>query len=248
MAPIPHCSNIRNVAFIMGNEAPSRSIRAAVKICQQCPLLKRCALEALEAGNTLDGSVKAPASGVIVAGVVATGDRRTAAELSRVAGVKVPEVRAQTPRATPPKECRACQTPMHPWTRTPEVIPTGHVMHRGRGICVHCRTAYNADLKAHGHRKPPSLKQADRVRTHSTTRRAREAREALQDAERNGYDLTVQEAAAFAGVDPETIRKRVKDGRLAGWTHARVQGYRVRSTDVAELYGMHVPTSAWKPR
>ena len=158
------CHRSLNKAFITGEDAPGHSIRAAIAMCEQCPMRRGCARDGLTAGSSLDGSVIAPARGVIQAGVVCRGDDATARALAAIAGVRPPALREKKRRNMAPEECRHCGHPMVSWTRGE--VPAGKVMHRGRGYCVGCRAAYAADLKARGRLREGLHKPIDRKRHH----------------------------------------------------------------------------------
>lgn len=166
VTPLPPCHRTPNPHFI--KPIPGRpGFQDALDLCHACPLIVSCAANALTAGNTTDGCVTAPASDVIQAGVHCTGDHMTAWRLSRIAGVPMPELRDTSTRNTPAPFCRACKRVMVSWTRTPEDMPEGAVMHHGRGYCTECRTHYRASLKADEGRKnsSSSLYDAGRVRS-----------------------------------------------------------------------------------
>ena len=107
---------------------------------------KECARVALEAGSMLTGE-KLPADGVIMAGVVTHG-KSTVHELEMIAGIAAPvyEGRARKQGNVIGKPCLNCGRTLHGWTRTPEDIPPGMVMHYSRQFCVDCRTALQAYL------------------------------------------------------------------------------------------------------
>ena len=107
---------------------------------------KECARVALEAGSMLTGE-KLPADGVIMAGVVARGES-TVRQLEMIAGIAAPVYtgRAQRRGNVTGKPCLNCGRTLHSWTRTPEDIPHGMVMHYSRQFCVDCRTALQAYL------------------------------------------------------------------------------------------------------
>lgn len=132
--------------FINPSNAADYSIRAAIRICEACPIRRRCALDALHAGDSLDGQATSPARAVIAAGVVCKGDKATGAALAGIAGVPPPVYRVVTKRSRAPERCKHCHRLMVSWTRG--AVPEGHVMHRGRGYCTNCRTAYSAALQA----------------------------------------------------------------------------------------------------
>lgn len=99
----------------------------------------------MHAGDTIDGCVTRPASMVIQAGILCLGDQKTANRLARICGKPAPIVSDTTPRNVPPLYCRGCGQPMVSWTRGE--LPTGRVMHYGRGYCTGCRALYRAELK-----------------------------------------------------------------------------------------------------
>lgn len=207
--------------------------RAAVKICQQCPRQQRCALDALEAGSTLDGGKLSPAAGVIMAGVVCRG-YESAGELAAIAGVEVPEEyrdgRAgarERNSVTTGQPCRNCQRPLYRWTRHKEDVPPGHVMAYARGFCTGCRSAYNAYLK----RLPDSQrryrgmkKEINRRHTvieteQSIRRREYRERHIAAFAKEQGVPvasvLSVVEVAELVGAGSETVQRHaVKRGCL----------------------------------
>lgn len=138
------CHKTKNRAFITPTAHDSPANRAAIKICQQCPIRRECAEQALTSGDTLQSGYSAPAVGVIQAGVLCRGDITTALELALIAGVAVPDY-SERGRARAAEYCRHCEQPMVPWTR--DSVPDGYVMHRGRNFCTNCRKAYAAELK-----------------------------------------------------------------------------------------------------
>lgn len=146
----PPCHKTRNRAFTDPDHAPARSRRAAITICEHCPIRAQCAQEALTAGDSpIDGHT-APAHDVIQAGVHCKGDLDTAWQLAQVAGVEMPAYWDLQPRRNQaPDHCVNCAEPMVRWTR--EAVPEGYRMHFARGYCTKCRTAYR---KAH----PPTPK------------------------------------------------------------------------------------------
>lgn len=145
------CSNSRNRAFIDPDGARAFSVRAALKMCEACPIRKECAEAGLTAGTSLGEDNRAPASGVIQAGVVCRGDHDTAVKLAEIADSGIPRFLFETrPRNHPGDTCLSCGEPMVRWHRG--VTPEGFVMHHGRGFCTNCRGAYREDLR----RNPPS--------------------------------------------------------------------------------------------
>lgn len=152
----------------------------AFQICEACPIIKQCAVNALTAGSTTDGCVQRPASGVIQAGVLCNGDHLTAYRLARIAGVDMPEIRDTSSKNTPAPYCRACKEPMVSWTR--DETPPGYVMHYAQGFCTNCRAAYR-EHKAETEAKP-SIYGAGRARNRfdkpiTRTHRRRETQLAL---------------------------------------------------------------------
>ena len=115
-------------------------------MCEECPIRRACAERALTSGTSMDGGYKAPAVGVIQAGVYCDGSERATLELAAVAGVPAPTYRDTSRRTQTSDHCKACGRPMVRWHRG--VTPEGYVMHRGRNFCTNCRAAYNAELKA----------------------------------------------------------------------------------------------------
>lgn len=157
------CKLSKNIAFIDPGKAKRWSLNAAVKTCEQCPVLQQCALNALHAGGSVDGSMTRPATDVLQAGVICRGDARTARALAKIAGVDTPpKYRNEKRRNFAPDHCVNCRTPMVGWTRHPEEIPKGHVMAYARGHCVNCRTAYKKLLDAE--RGAPKLRKPARRR------------------------------------------------------------------------------------
>lgn len=166
------CYKTKNRAFIAADHVPERSRRAAVKMCQHCPIRRQCARDALTGGTSLDGNMVAPATGVISAGIHCRGDDATAQALADIAEVAVPPYRQQRKRPRAPKQCVSCGAGMVPWTRYE--VPEGKVMAHARGHCVNCRSAYRATLDAEreasgktaGLRKPAPMRRLSRVPDH----------------------------------------------------------------------------------
>ena len=238
-----HRSRIR--AFT-DTTAPAHSLRAAIAVCEACPIRRECALDALTSGTSLDGEYTRPAGAVIQAGIVCHGDQATARALAAIAGVRPPRYRSKGTRPRPAKNCVNCRRPMVPWTRNE--VPAGHVMHYARSYCTNCRGAYAQASSATVTEQRPALrKHVDRKRHHPETAvaRARTAHqrgqitaEELQRIEAQapltrqraqrlataaGFELTPQEAADLAGVGVRMIARRAQDGRL---TRYRPQGWR----------------------
>ncbi|MGP5496829.1 WhiB family transcriptional regulator [Corynebacterium flavescens] len=226
------CNNIDNPtvyrAFINPTKATPHAVEEAIKLCHQCPLRKACADLALTSGARLVEDSK-PAVGVIMAGVVCKGES-TAGELARIAGRAKPA----TPRRRRPQvtgtPCKSCGKTLYKWTRTPEDIPKGHVMHHGRGFCIHCRkelAEYLASLPESERRKQRGLrKPIDRKRHHylEEKRRARlvyieQRRREIAAANDAPVELIVSldEAAKHMGCTWDTARSRA---RRAGAFHA----------------------------
>lgn len=174
----PPCINTHNRAFTAPEHASAQAIAAAIKICGWCPIRLECAKEALTSGTELLGRER-PASGVIVAGIVAKGNEETARQLADIAGVEYVELKkfAFHRRKAHGEECLGCGATLHKWTREPESIPPGWKMHHGRGYCVECRTAYSREQERAQKREQDSLyrwlKPIDRKRHHSVTAEAR---------------------------------------------------------------------------
>lgn len=140
----PACLKTTNRAFDNPTTSPGFSIRAAVKLCQCCPIIRECATRALTAGTSLSEDFRAPANDVIQAGIICRGDQDTAFRLAAVAGVPVPSfLIEERRRARPGDRCRSCGEPMVKWNRN-EQQPEGYVKHHARGFCTNCRKAYKA--------------------------------------------------------------------------------------------------------
>lgn len=161
--PTPPCHRSKNRSFTHPTAKDSAANRAAIKICEHCPIRKQCAADALTAGDTLDSGYSAPAQGVIQAGVVCRGDITTAIELSLIAEIAMPDYNERA-RIKASAQCKHCERPMVPWTRGE--VPEGYVMHRGRNYCTDCRAAYSAELAAEK-RRPTLSKDIDRRNHHS---------------------------------------------------------------------------------
>ncbi|CAB0634971.1 hypothetical protein CIP107566_00515 [Corynebacterium diphtheriae] len=123
----------------------SPQAEAAKRACRACPILTKCAKDALHAGDSLDRNFTRPATGVIQAGVLCTGDVWTAQQLAEIAGVPVPTYHDHIERPKIGDQCKSCGKPMGAWTRNPaESLPEGWVMHYARGYCTNCRGDYQA--------------------------------------------------------------------------------------------------------
>ena len=264
MAPC-HRSRIRG--FIDPN-APEHSLRAAIRVCEACPIRRACARDALTAGNSLDGDYTRPANEVIQAGIVCHGDQATARALAAIAGVRPPRYRSKGTRPRPASSCINCHTPMVPWTR--EEVPAGHVMHYARSYCTGCRGAYEqARTVTVTQERPVMRKHVDRKRHHPETATARarsahqrgkitteelhrieeEAPMTRQRAQRlataAGYGLSSQEAADLAGVSTVAIAYRARAGRLTRYRPEGWKGHYFYSrAEVAALF----PTDRRPPR
>ncbi|NLT57179.1 MAG: hypothetical protein GXX79_21980, partial [Actinomycetales bacterium] len=231
MTPTALCHRNPNRAFSDPDNAPDFSIRAALKLCAACPVRTQCARDALHAGDSLDGHTTAPATGVIAAGIICRGDADTAHALARAAGVPTPpHYREKAPRPQLPDGCNHCGRPLHKWTRNPEEIPEGHVMHYAKGWCVKCRGAYKQARNATVTKETPSglRKQIDRKRHHPETAAARARTLARGEAARaaaaeQGYDLNTREAQALLGRDPRSLTALAQAGHL---TRVKVPGQR----------------------
>lgn len=138
--PAP-CHKTKNQAFTDPSNAPERSRRAAIKMCEACPLRQQCAQDALTAGDSPVDGYTLPAADVIQAGVHCRGDLDTAWQLASIAGVPMPAYWDLQPRRHyAPDRCVECARPMTRWTR--DKVPEGYVMMHARGFCTNCRTAY----------------------------------------------------------------------------------------------------------
>lgn len=166
----PPCHRSKNTAFHNPASAQPRSVRAAVVICEACPIRRECARDALTSGTSLDGSYTRPANDVIQAGVICRGDQGTAIRLAAIAGVtELPEYVEQEARAVAPDECRHCHRPMVKWTR--DRVPEGYVAHHARGFCQGCRKAYSEFMRSQPKRQRGLRKPVDRKRHHAVSAR-----------------------------------------------------------------------------
>lgn len=230
------CHKTKNRAFIDPHGATVQARRAAVQVCQQCPIRQRCALDALESGSTLDGGKLSPAAGVIMAGVICRG-HESAGELAAVAGVEVPEEyrdgRAGARKrnsVTTGQPCRNCQRPLYRWTRHSEDVPPGHVMAYARGFCTGCRSAYNAYLK----RLPDSQRRYRGMKKEINRRHT--VIETEQSIRRREY--REQHIAAFAeeqGVPVTSVLSAVEAAELVGVCSETVQRYAVKRGCLLEI-------------
>lgn len=115
-----------------------RDAHQAIAACHHCPLIRQCAADALRAGDSLDGSLRAPATGVIAAGVICTGDPHTAQQLAAIAHVDPPKPRARRPRMRRPDNCLGCGRHM-------TVRQYGADVHLTPDIVTHCAHGYCRD-------------------------------------------------------------------------------------------------------
>lgn len=136
------CHKTKNTAFINPNAANPAAVRAAITMCEQCPIRRECAQNALTSGSGLNDSGTAPASDVIQAGVVCYGDFETMMRLSQIAEREEVPTAVREHRAQAPDRCRNCHQPMVKWHRA--ITPEGYVKHYARGFCTECRSAYTA--------------------------------------------------------------------------------------------------------
>ena len=108
----------------------------AMDMCELCPMRRKCALDALTAGDSLDKAHKRPAMDVIQAGVMCDGDQRTADELAAIAGVPAPVVDTEE-RFIPPSHCLGCKKPMI--ARIKGIpLDVGTLTHAAHGYCRIC--------------------------------------------------------------------------------------------------------------
>lgn len=149
MEPRRLCHRTRNRAFTDPEGSTDLAIRAALRMCEACPALRECAVEALAAGSIPEENVVAPAASVIQAGVWCDGGSDVPTQLAAVAGVEPPTYgRKVRRRKWAGEACRACGRRMSRWSRGGPA--EGTVMHRGRGICTECRRFYTEELEATG--------------------------------------------------------------------------------------------------
>ena len=204
-------------AFLFPEEAAEGNIRRAKKVCESCPMLKRCARDALYSGSDLRREALAPANGVIMAGVLCDGSTGALDALEAVAGIegiypgrKRPYIEFGTP-------CRNCGTPMVRWSRFQPPIPEGFAMHRGRGLCANCRGAYAEELAALRAASPEqsartdySGKVADRKRTSVSALAGK-----IETAVKHGDEELADELRYRWSVerDREEVRKAVAKGK-----------------------------------
>ncbi len=132
----PPCQDLPG--FLQEGEDPhwgqTPEAQAAQAVCRNyCPIRTRlaCAKAAQEAGTPVtDDSRTYPASGVVMAGVICTGDTRTARALRQVIESIAPE-----------RRCIRCHQPM--FTKPPTYLDRADinpklVIHGGQGACRTC--------------------------------------------------------------------------------------------------------------
>lgn len=141
----PKCMGSDNPAFIDLDSATASEINRARSLCASCPIRIPCALYALTSGTTPDGYAS-PAVDVMMGGVACTGSYQSRTSLYRVIGAKEPKPKPKRRTIQLGTPCASCGRPLHRWTRTPEEIPAGHVMHYSRGYCTHCRPALKREV------------------------------------------------------------------------------------------------------
>lgn len=185
---------------------------------------QECARVALQAGSMLTGE-KLPADGVIMAGVVTRG-KSTVHELELIAGIAAPvyEGRARKQSNVIGKPCLNCGRTLHGWTRTPEDIPPGMVMHYSRQFCVDCRTALKAYLDSLPEEerrvRRGLMKEIDRKRHHH----GREAR-----LKRHHYiNRKRKEIAVELGVPVDYIVPLKDAAKWLGFTQDKTRGRATR--------------------
>lgn len=120
--------------------ADNPETRAAITICNTCPLQLPCLMHALSAGDLdpipgdCDAHRQAPA-GAVYGGVVCDGTPGSArALLDRITALSPTPIskRVREPR---PSHCKDCGDPMVGNTETPAA---GQVRHEARGLCINC--------------------------------------------------------------------------------------------------------------
>lgn len=103
-------------------------------MCHHCPLRPQCAKDALTAGTTLDGEYRSPAVGVIQAGVLLMGDKRSRDVLHSI--TSLPPARPRTRKPTP-RVCLACGREMVPRDKKIR-LDASIITHAARGYCRVC--------------------------------------------------------------------------------------------------------------
>lgn len=219
------CGRTRNRAFIDPDNVPRRSIAAAIRMCEQCPMRKECARLALQAGSMLTEE-KLPADGVIMAGVVTRGEI-TVRQLEMIAGIAAPvyEGRAQKRGNVTGKPCLNCGRTLHSWTRVPEDMPPGMVMHYSRQFCVNCRTALSAYLRSlpedERRVRRGLMKPIDRKRHHHNREKALKRKEVFERRRR--------EIAAEQGVSVEQIMRAKHAAGILGISREAMRDRAIRA-------------------
>ena len=113
----PACVYRQRELFTAPGERDDPATLLAQEICAGCPIKRRCAEHALTAGSSLDWHYRAPAVGVVQAGVYCDGSDRAARELAEAAGVTKTPRRGRKPRKQPDDHCVHCGRPMAGWRR-----------------------------------------------------------------------------------------------------------------------------------
>lgn len=164
----PLCHGTKNPAFLTPNTAPKQALAAATKMCAACPVIRKCAIDALTSGTLLrEPNHSNPAIDVFQAGLICDGSPTVTQELARRAGVDPPPPPKPRFRAKIPPECRNCGRPMAKWTRGK--VPFGFVMHYARGYCTGCRSAYTEFMRNQQPAPDTLRKVVDRHRHHACT-------------------------------------------------------------------------------
>ncbi|MFB7853782.1 WhiB family transcriptional regulator [Rhodococcus qingshengii] len=111
-------------------------------LCAICPVKRECATAALTSGTTLDAIATTPADDVIAAGVICTGDDKTARALTAVI-----ESREYKPRQPIPENCKTCRRKLCSQKTTPGKYDAPH---HSNGICTLCyqKRRYHQNLTA----------------------------------------------------------------------------------------------------
>ena len=140
MSMRPGCSYRQRSLFTDPGAEDDPATEWAKQICATCPVRTACARQALTAGSSLDWHHRAPATGVIQAGVYCDGSNEATEQLALIAGVDPGRVTQRRGRDHPDDVCTNCGRPMVRWRRGE--VPAGYVMHYARGYCTGCRVAY----------------------------------------------------------------------------------------------------------
>lgn len=174
---------------------------------------------------------KLPADGVIMAGVVARGES-TVRRLEMIAGIAAPVYtgRAQRRGRVTGKPCLNCGRTLHSWTRTPEEMPPGTVMHYSRQFCVNCRTALSAYLRSlpedERRVRRGLMKPIDRKRHHHGREKALQRKEIFERRRREiaaeqgvsiEHIMRAKHAAGMLGISVDAMRDRAKKAGVY-WT------------------------------